>query len=62
VGTRGWPRGGRGEGRGIGRDRSWGYRTGASATISSCPRFIENNDIQALSKATFRGLKSLTHL
>ncbi|NXX81580.1 LGI3 protein, partial [Urocolius indicus] len=24
--------------------------------------FIENNDIQALSKATFRGLKSLTHL
>lgn len=32
------------------------------ASLSSRPRFIENNDIQALSKATFRGLKSLTHL
>uniref|UniRef100_A0A8C8S3B4 LRRCT domain-containing protein n=1 Tax=Pelusios castaneus TaxID=367368 RepID=A0A8C8S3B4_9SAUR len=30
---------------------------------SVCPlRFIENNDIRSLSKSTFRGLKSLTHL
>ncbi|KAK4808222.1 hypothetical protein QYF61_006807 [Mycteria americana] len=60
----GWGRGhgdgdGPGEGRGILRDQSPG---GSRATISSRPRFIENNDIQALSKATFRGLKSLTHL
>uniref|UniRef100_A0A8B9G0N6 Leucine rich repeat LGI family member 3 n=1 Tax=Amazona collaria TaxID=241587 RepID=A0A8B9G0N6_9PSIT len=55
--------------------QEWGWRRGEGmgrvggseepvphATISSHPRFIENNDIQALSKATFRGLKSLTHL
>lgn len=43
----------------------WGLLPVPSAqpcSLSSCPRFIENNDIQALSKATFRGLKSLTHL
>lgn len=57
MGTRG--QGGHGEGGGTRRDRS---PLGSRATISSCPRFIENNDIQALSKATFRGLKSLTHL
>uniref|UniRef100_A0A668AP77 Leucine-rich repeat LGI family, member 3 n=1 Tax=Myripristis murdjan TaxID=586833 RepID=A0A668AP77_9TELE len=33
-----------------------------SEECSLCLRFIENNDIQALSKYTFRGLKSLTHL
>ena len=33
-----------------------------SLSLSLCLRFIENNDIQALSKHTFRGLKSLTHL
>lgn len=32
------------------------------SVVGSFLRFIENNDIQALSKYTFRGLKSLTHL
>ncbi|XP_050796000.1 leucine-rich repeat LGI family member 3 isoform X1 [Gopherus flavomarginatus] len=30
--------------------------------LSFAPGFIENNDIRSLSKFTFRGLKSLTHL
>ncbi|XP_029814297.1 leucine-rich repeat LGI family member 3 [Manacus vitellinus] len=42
--------------------RRVGDAEGGRATVSSCHRFIENNDIQALSKGTFRGLKSLTHL
>lgn len=58
---------GRGRGQGDGTRRAGvpaGDRApqGGRATVSSHPRFIENNDIQALSKATFRGLKSLTHL
>ncbi|NXW39032.1 LGI3 protein, partial [Phaetusa simplex] len=60
VGTGMGTRGRHGEGGGTRRgDRA---PRGGRATVSSHPRFIENNDIQALSKATFRGLKSLTHL
>lgn len=36
--------------------------SGARDVFSFFSSFIENNDIWALSKFTFRGLKSLTHL
>ncbi|NWY06276.1 LGI3 protein, partial [Nothoprocta ornata] len=43
---------------GTGTGAAWGQ----APASPPAPRFIENNDIQALSKGTFRGLKSLTHL
>ncbi|NWU03628.1 LGI3 protein, partial [Urocynchramus pylzowi] len=63
TGTQGGTGGAQGGHRGTGghRGAQGDPRDGPVIPCSRC-RFIENNDIQALSKGTFRGLKSLTHL